>query len=258
MEIIWQSHTLAKDGNCQEENEDAFSPNGNSAFSGEEPFICALADGATRTSFSSLWANLLVKSLADPYLGLTDSAVSTAQKEWSQTINEMKLPWHAEEKVKQGSFSTLLWFRVTPNPKESGEPGGPWEATAVGDSCLFQIRNEELITKYPIARSEDFANNPILISSIPERNQQIWETLSDKATRGTWSPGDQFLLMTDALACWFMRKTEQGNMPIQKLFCALQQPEVSDQSGFEKLILELRDSKAIKNDDTSLIYITIN
>jgi serine/threonine protein phosphatase PrpC len=62
MKLVWKAFSLCKEGNREEENEDAVYPqlvNGSSLVA--DQFSCAMADGATTSSFSKLWANLLVK-----------------------------------------------------------------------------------------------------------------------------------------------------------------------------------------------------
>ncbi len=46
-----------------------------------------------------------------------------------------------------------------------------WEAMAIGDSCLFQIRGDEVITSLPLASAGEFNNRPALMST----NSENWD-----------------------------------------------------------------------------------
>lgn len=255
MKILWQAISLPKNGNRLEENEDAYYPIGNErSFSRRRKFTCAISDGATRTSFSSLWANLLVKNPVIRKEGVSQQSIISAQTGWTSAINSMNLPWHAEEKVKQGSYATLLWFRLQ---ESAVKPGGYFKATALGDSCLFQIRNCEILTIFPIKNAESFAEDPVLISSLSVKNQHIWATLTERTIRGCWQSGDQFLLMTDALAHWFIKQLEMSESPITKITDILDEP-VFTQYRFEQLVSNLRSADEIKNDDTTLVRLLVS
>ena len=41
-----------------------------------------------------------------------------------------------------------------------------WKAVSVGDCCLFIIRDDKLIEKFPIEVDSDFDNTPSLIGSV--------------------------------------------------------------------------------------------
>lgn len=252
MRITWLAHSIPKLGNRLEENEDAYYPpwDSNEIF-GKPKFVCTLSDGATRTSFSSLWAKLLVEHFEGSVQGICEESLSPIQGKWAQKINSMNLPWHAEEKVKQGSYATLLWLRINQSRTKAG---GSWRAEAVGDSCLFQLRNGELISPFPIASSQEFSNNPVLVSSKPANNVSLWEKVSKKKHR--WEVGDQFFLMTDALAAWFLKQYEDENQSVER-FTELTSQPLTFKLNFEGLVSELRNSNAIKNDDTSVIWIRL-
>jgi len=67
-------------------------------------------------------------------------------------------------------------------------------------------------------------------------------------TRGGWQPDDALLLMTDALAQWFLRECEQGRRP----WTLLDFEAASDFAGF---VDELRNREELRNDDVTLLTI---
>lgn len=216
----------------------------------------AVADGATESSFSGLWAQLLVDSNSRAPLNQTNvrQRVEELSKKWYKEVTAKPLPWYAERKIQQGAFSTFLGLSLE---DDSVTGKGIWTAFAVGDTCLFQVRDTELVTCLPIEQTEQFGYHPLLLSSSPQRNDGVWERLSEFEKTGFWLPGDSFFLMTDALAQWFLGMVEQGEQP----WLALRQftgqtalPIFSIQ--FETWINNRRDAKEMRNDDVTLLIIT--
>src|SRR5947199_52879 len=71
---------------------------------------------------------------------------------------------------------------------------------------------------------------------------------------GDWLPGDTFFLMTDALACWFLREGEEGRQPWDELSGFSGATALED---FARRIEALRDGEGLKNDDVTLIQVTL-
>jgi hypothetical protein len=210
---------------------------------------CAVSDGATQTSFSRLWAKLLVNEsvLHKPSLKKLDDVIHNSQLSWSYEIAKYDLPWHAEEKVKKGAFATLLWLNIN----QVDATGGTFKALALGDSNLFIIRKKSLYLSFPIQDSQKFSNNPMLISSIPARNENIKESLN--IVEDTWLVGDEFLLATDALAYYLLNQFEQDD----SFFLTLNEilsTQLAHYNDFQSWIQSLRENNEIKNDDTTLIW----
>ena len=71
---------------------------------------------------------------------------------------------------------------------------------------------------------------------------------------GTWQSGDQFFLMTDALAAWFFKQYEQESRPWE----VLRDLGYDDSKPFEPWIAALRRNNEIRNDDVTLYRIEID
>lgn len=261
--IHWRAFSVPKFGNRPEENEDACLPEpGLRTRIGEGEFACALSDGATSTSFSGLWARLLVsEALAHPVpAGHTSvdlaGLVASAQTRWRSELAGLNLPWHAEEKVRQGAFATLAWFRLRCAGR-TARAGGDWQALTVGDSCIFQIRAGAVVTMAPVYSASDFAKAPLLLSSVPARNAPVFSRPAAFTSAGIWVAGDEFLLMTDALAAWFVRETEKGACPLDHLRDGPGAP-LGPQPAYARWVQSLRENGKIKNDDTTLAWITLD
>jgi len=249
MQVCTRALWLPKAGNTAEEYEDACAPL-RSVDRELWTFRCAVADGATEASFSASWARLLVGAYCKRQWGgrRTFRSLGRLQKVWQQEVDALQLPWYAEEKLRSGAFASLLGFTLVA-PVE--EYAGGWMAEAVGDSCLFQVRSDEVITAFPMSCAAAFNSRPHLIGSTRSSNEHLLE--HQRQTRGGWEPGDSFYLMTDALACWFLNGVEAGERPWGELAIA----SVGGQSSFAAWIDHLREERAIRNDDVTLLQVTV-
>ncbi|WP_163995935.1 protein phosphatase 2C domain-containing protein [Pyxidicoccus caerfyrddinensis] len=155
MRIRLEAVSLQKAGNQPSENEDAYAPESAGASrgagaSGVAPFLAAVADGATESLFSGHWARLLAGAFARGEVpdaqGLL-AVLPELQRQWHAHVGAKPLPWYAEEKLREGAFATLLGVRLSEQP--TVDCSGTWEALAVGDSCLFQLRRGGLLRSFP-------------------------------------------------------------------------------------------------------------
>jgi hypothetical protein len=155
--------------------------------------------------------------------------------------------WYAEAKLEEGAAATFLGliFREVPVLGLKS-----WQALAVGDSCLFQVRHGRLITSFPMTRSTDFGSTPTLVSSYGA------DRMSDRNCRtGTWRDQDCFWLMTDALAQWFLREHEHGHQPQVELEPFLEMGRDEGAARFAEWIVQRRQARDMRNDDVTLIGI---
>ena len=255
-----QAYWVPKLGNSPEEYEDAY------AFSQQHRHL-AIADGATESSYADRWA----KDLVNTYINspLNGSAAATTfppwlaplQERWRAGIDWQNLPWFAEEKAKAGAFATFLgvsvinpddyrktsfferataFFRRTP----TNEPW-QWNAVAVGDSCLFQIRDGKLIESFPLEKAEEFNSRPVLLCSNPANNLSIWPEV--RYDHGECKADDLFILATDAVAKWFLDQRQAGGKPWDTL------EAIKSNQEFQDFVARLRSEKAMRNDDTTIV-----
>lgn len=239
-----------KAGNTHEEYEDASWPlTATEVESGI--FRCAVADGATESSFSGEWARLLVEAYRQGANTETKilKTLPTVSEAWSRDRTTESLPWYAQTKLQSGAYSSLVGLTIR---GRAPELEGRWKALAVGDSCLFQVRGENLITAFPLDRSQDFNNRPRLLSTIVDNEELAQVQVAKKY--GAWREGDRFYLMTDALAAWFLSATENGQSPWEEIDCMA---EFSNHDDFAQWIEHLREAGSIRNDDVTLIHIAL-
>lgn len=251
MRVQVRCHWLPKAGNGPHEYEDAFWP-GRSGARTARVVRCAIADGATEASFSGLWAGLLVQAFGRGRLrpGRLADALAPLRSTWWSEVRRKPLPWYAEEKLSSGAFSSLLGITLT----ESADGGGVrWSALAVGDSCLFVVRLGQLISSFPIESSEDFDRSPYLIPSACTPDSGLEAML--RCESGPFLPGDDLYLMTDALACWFLARQEEGGKPWVTLGGAGGLPVQED---FAACIADERVEHRLRNDDVTMLQLHLS
>jgi len=244
---------LPKRGNATEEYEDAVAVD-----SRQGRF--AIADGATESSFSALWARLLVEEFvrtpaAEP--GRWEAWLPAVQQRWAAAVNKPNgnaASWYVETKIQQGAFAAFLGL-VLDEPRRWLGRGRykRWRAFAIGDSCLFHVREGRLLTAVPITRSTDFDNTPCLVGS----NIAPSKALRKKEVRqeGEWLPHDRLYLMTDALAQWFLKECETRKLPWHVLDALLSAP--APDAAFASFIEERRSTHRLRNDDVTLLTVCL-
>jgi Protein phosphatase 2C len=246
-DVLW----APKAGNLDEEYEDAFWPKQRVEGECRQEVSVAVADGATDSSFSGIWARQLVRAYCRRRLSETNLRGSLLRKQqaWARLVSRKSLPWYAQEKVRKGAFSTVLGLSLKDRNKAGGS--GFWEAFAVGDSCLAQIRDETLLVSFPISAAAEFTNNPFLLGSTSAANIGIDSEV--KRMTGDWQSGDKFYLMTDAIAAWFFREFENNQAPWRAL-----RDLDTDELPFRPWLDELRNTHQMRNDDVTLYRIDID
>lgn len=180
------------------------------------------------------------------------------QRKWQEQVEQYKENQHLagprlyffDEKLRDGASSTVVGLTIRQDSSQT-EHAGNWRAVAIGDSSLFQIRDNQCILSFPLESVEQFNSRPHLVPSNACFNKRI---VGDVLSRdGQWKTGDEFYLMTDALACWFLRDIEhEQTISSEKLTMIrdIQTPE-----DFEQWIAQLRQDQVIRNDDVTLLRI---
>jgi hypothetical protein len=231
----------------------------------------AIADGASESWSPALWAKLLVETFveSESHAGLS-AWLKTLQQRWDTLIEEQRgptpppLPWYLEDQYRQGAFATFLGLilhaeRVSrqpsdQSPSQGGEKGSGWrwQALAVGDSCLFQIREGRLIESFPLSRAEEFGSQPWLVGS---RTSELVPQSQSLTRKGDVLPRDKLWLMTDALGQWFLRQVEAGGRPWEELDRLLAADRPDDK--FAAWVEDLRTRRKLRNDDVTLMAVSL-
>jgi len=232
------SFSVPKAGNEATENEDAWAVHRLT----EDCYRIAVADGATESSFSQLWAALLVETFTQSATLDADELLASLEVPravWQEFVGKRPLPWYAQEKAKMGAFAALLGLTVDVELKR-------WHALAVGDCNLFQLDGVRFIEAFPLTRSSEFGMSPFLLGTNAASDTEVGGLVV--ASTGTVRPGDTLLLASDALSAWMLLKAEQGRSVWQTML------EV-DEHGFGELVASAR-ADGLHNDDTTLVRVT--
>jgi hypothetical protein len=234
MKIRCNTVWLEKSGSAKDEYEDAFAPS-KPIDDDFEQFRCAIADGATESSFARQWAQLLV----DGYLDRTE--ISMTQEAFRTDLEGKELEWFAQEKADKGAFAAFIGLELHADQT--------WTAEAMGDCCLIQFRANELIKAFPLAFAHEFNNTPLLLSSNdPESNDTLI------SAEGDWQSDDVFVLASDALACWIITNQKDKGLLLELLKIG------DDNQAFNELVetLRARDSdQRLKNDDVTMLHLLV-
>ena len=253
MNALLEAFWLPKNGSSDAEYEDAFFPVAPRHISGGN-LRFAIADGATEASFSKLWAKQLVRAFVRRKLGVPVALdeLQPLQALWERVVSRRKLTWYAEEKAAKGAFGAFLGVEFS-EESTAGRVERKWRATAAGDCCLVQVREEGIVAAFPMETSAEFRNNPHLLSSKPSNNTSRENLVLEKA--GSFRCEDIFLLMTDALACWFFSQQEAGERP----WDVLRDIGNDGHMSLQDLVVEQRARKTspMRDDDVTLMRITI-
>lgn len=238
--------TLAKHGSQSHDNEDA------GAISLEHA-RAAVCDGASSSYDSGRWARNLCEGFvaAGPELSghrLWEWVIEVAADFRSATNPEGSdaKSWWSSASQGRDSHATLLALGVF-----AGKVGLEWQAAAIGDSCLVQIRTvsdqSRLIDAFPVERSGGFGGDPWLVSSGISDLKAVPPV---RFSTGSTAYGDTFLLMSDEMSRWSLARHEAA-MPVWDTLVS------DDHDALIDLIQKDRASGAMVNDDLTCVRVTI-
>lgn len=238
--------TLAKHGSQPHDNEDA------GAISLEHA-RAAVCDGASSSFDSGRWARHLCEGFiaAGPELSghrLWEWIIKEAADFRSATNPERPdaESWWSSASQGRDSHATLLAFVLF-----AGTGGLEWQAAAIGDSCLVQVRtmsNESrLVDAFPVERSGGFGGDPWLVSSGVSDLKAVPPV---RFSTGSAAYGDTFLLMSDEMSRWSLARHEAA-MPVWDTLVS------DDHDALIELIQQDRASGVMVNDDLTCVRVTV-
>lgn len=253
MRCLVSSFWLPRDGSPVEHYEDAYFPKRTGTRTTPRLRL-AVADGASESMLSGLWAQTLVRSWCRSRRPGTADVVASAMSGWDATLvayrrgreaEQRPIEWFEQPGLERGAHATLLGVELT---RPSGGEGR-WSAVSLGDSCLFQVRDDELITAFPLADAASFGNTPKLVPSHVRHLGRVVAHL--ERAEGTWQTDDVLFLTTDALAAWFLCGAAGGDAPWR----ALNRIACDDSAAFAAWAALQRASGGLRNDDLTLVRV---
>jgi hypothetical protein len=256
-----------KAGSTEEEYEDAACCVPESSEDGEvsgDALRVAVADGASESLLAGRWARLLtgefmdskVSTVSEPH-DFAAASISAASR-WDETVAQYveeraargkPIKWYEEPGLDRGAYATLIAAHFSDVLTEA--QAVTWHAAALGDSCLFQVRDERLTTKFPMTASADFGTTPDLLCSRGQDEGLVAERV--RFVSGTCEEGDSFFICTDALAAWFLNRWEVDEQPWDEL-TDLGSKEMPT---FAEWVAAHRSAGLMRNDDVTLVRLDI-
>lgn len=213
-----------------------------------DPETCrfAVADGATEAFDARSWAERLAQHWVRRASTLTPEEfrtwVAAEGRELKDSWNGLNLPWYSEEKARAGSFAAFVGVEL-----DLSFDLPSWKAIALGDACLLHCRGGKLIKGLPLSRSESFNTAPILVASDSSLHESSMTSVVIDS--GSCESGDVLLLMSDAIASWYLQRLENGSS--EDLFDTKCDEELN------RFFDEERLAGRIRNDDLAIIRIEI-
>jgi len=238
-----EAFSCQKAGNARAEYEDAWAIRGS-----DSPTRCrvAVADGATESSFSALWAALLVESFVRGRSHGPDffTRLDAVRRLWRRKVRGRPLPWYAAEKARRGAYAAFVG--VSLNAVNQG-----WRAVAIGDCCLMHGTGNgtgrELAKAFPLSHSGEFGSSPFLVGSVKKVDDNPFPYV--RVSEGVLAPNDALLFASDALAAWLLRRAERAEPAWEAV------EAIRTQEEFESLVAQARED-GTRNDDMTLVRLT--
>jgi len=234
---------IPKHGHRAAECEDRYSSNG---------WRFAVADGASDSGYSQVWARILADSFcAPPAFDISPEALDVwlgrcraEWRRWARERGQGELPWFARESLRAGGFATFAGLVFS--SADSASDVTAWHAVACGDACVFIVRDDHLAGAFPVDDCAGFDNTPPLV---PTSRLPGGDGL--RTATGLARTGDAFYLATDALAQWFLADHDRGEKP----WVALN--GVATTRDLDVFVSASREARAMKNDDVTLMSIVM-
>lgn len=198
--------------------------------------IYVVSDGASESFASRRWARVLVTRYARRPL-IDEGWLAQAIADYTAAFDRAAMSWSAQAAFDRGSFATLLGLRFDPSGVS---------VLGIGDSLAVLDDGAEIRATFPYSEPEQFRANPLLLSTIRERNVAILG--ADFSTRWQLDEIDspKLFCMTDAIGAWLLSARAERMARLRAL---------RTRGEFVALVEEARADRAMRRDDTTLLVI---
>ena len=227
-----------KDVSEPETNEDkfAFSENGN---------LLALCDGASESFNSKVWASIVAERfIVNP--AIDARWLDDAVEQYNAVHDFSLMSWSKQASFERGSFSTLLG--VTHNELER-----TFGVLAIGDCIAILTDGKQVIKSWPFVDPESFKQRPTLLSTLHPLNDFFNPEYLAQQTHvfDLYELETPILYcMTDALGEWALRQVTEGK-GVDVI------SKITSQDALTNLVIEEREGRRMRVDDSTLIIITV-
>jgi hypothetical protein len=227
----------------------------------------AVSDGASESLLARDWAMLLVADAVESMRLAGDwwEELSTFVRDlmersalhWDAFLTRYQaeraaqgrpIAWYEQPGLEKGAFATVLGAEIRATVLEDGTTRWFWYAFALGDSCLFQLRDGRLLDSFPLRTVEEFGITPQLLGSRNHDVRLVAERM--RVAHGELLPGDELLLTTDALAAWLLTRQAAGEADQASALPAF---AAFDRQDFAEWVDDQRARARMRNDDVTLV-----
>lgn len=196
--------------------------------------VYAVSDGASEAFASRRWARILVsRYLRQPRV---DKAwLAHAIDTYNKNFDRASMSWSAQAAFDRGSFATLLGLRI----RSDGV-----SILGIGDSLAVLDDGAGIRATFPYVDPEQFRANPLLLSTIHERNEAILG--ADFMTHWPLDGTSKLFCMTDAIGAWLLTDRPDRMARLRAL---------QTRAEFVALVEDARAEGTMRRDDTTLLVI---
>jgi hypothetical protein len=106
-----------------------------------------------------------------------------------------------------------------------------------------------LLKSLPLSRPENFNSTPVLVAS--DASMHETSMTSVVIDSGNCNNGDVLLLLSDAMACWFLERFEKGDLDPNELLKTKEDHEL------KRLFDDERLAGRMRNDDLAVLRIEL-
>ena len=145
------------------------------------------------------------------------------------------MSWSAQAAFDRGSFATLLGLRFDPSGVS---------ILGIGDSLAVLDEGAEIRATFPYNEPEQFRANPLLLSTIHDRNAAILG--ADFTTHWRLDGTSKLFCMTDAIGAWLLSDRPERMARLRAL---------QTRAEFVALVEDARADGTMRRDDTTLLVI---
>jgi len=163
-----------------------------------------------------------------------DTAGGTAGSPSSEPGGTGGLPASEDDRAAQANRDIVESYRL--------------QSIAIGDCCLFHLRDGQTLRSFPMECAADFGLNPGQLGSIDENKDHLLEF---RIIEDDCFPGDLLVLCTDALAHWALERWEAGEPVAWEDYWDM--PE----EVWQEEITALRQGSRMRYDDTTLVLLRV-
>lgn len=196
--------------------------------------VYAVSDGASESFASRRWARILVARYVR-HQAIDEAWLAHAIGDYHAAFDRAAMSWSAQAAFDRGSFATLLGLRFDSEGVS---------VLGIGDSLAVLDDGAEIRTTFPYSEPEQFRANPLLLSTIHDRNAAILG--GDFTTYWRLDRTSKLFCMTDAIGAWLLSDRSERMARLRAL---------QTRAEFVALVEAARADSTMRRDDTTLLVI---